>query len=122
MENTAMGEVVDELIEKRDAKEKEEAQMEEAKKAEELKKLEENKEQSSFEEVPLTEMETLKAENIGLQQALLQEKKAAAGQQLEFLALSIKRRVGAPEDAAIQFDPQNLKSVRIAKPSSGVSG
>lgn len=86
-------------------------------------KNEEEVEENNVQEVPLEDVERLQVENIGLQQALLQEKIAAAGQRLEMLALAIKSRIGAPADAQVHFDPQNLNSVRIVtKPDDGESG
>lgn len=87
-------------------------------------KNEEEVEENNVQEVKLEDVERLQVENIGLHQALLQEKIAAAGQRLEMLALAIKARIGAPADAQIHFDPQNLDSVRIVtKPDeNGESG
>jgi hypothetical protein len=86
-----MEKVVDELIEKRE------------------------EEENMIQEVVLTEIESLKIQNIFLKQQILQEQLKSVKQEMELLADAIKARTGAPPDSEVGFDPQNLTAVRIGK-------
>lgn len=101
------------LLEVRDEEEQEEQTLEEV--------IAENGGElvSKTSSVELEIAEKLQLENIGLQQALAQEKLIGTQHRLELLAASIKSRLRLPPEARLAFDPQNFNNVRIEIPSNG---